>query len=135
MQKCKIEPHIGYLVFVVQTYVFNTHLLQRQNLYKCVLVHYICLQEKTPSQNNLYCLCISGEYEANMTFALRAKNEQSYANVEITPYLVPYCMWYKCTLSPRIYGVHKDFTNVFFFITFACMTEWQVKVAFTVFAP
>ena len=63
------------------------------------------------------------------------KNEQSRANVEIAPYLLPHCLWYKCILSPHIFCARKFFTNVFFHITFACTNKRLVKAAITAVAP
>ena len=57
------------------------------------------LHAQTRSNNGLYRLYMSSECKENMTFAFREKNEQSRANVEIAPYLLPHCLWYKCILS------------------------------------
>ena len=70
--KCRNCTTFATPLYVIQMYTFTTHLLRAIILYKCVLLHYICLHKQTAGKNGLYRLCTYCKHRAKHEICFEA---------------------------------------------------------------
>ena len=70
--KCRNCTTFATPLYVIQMYTFTTHLLRAIILYKCVLLHYICLHKQTAGKSGHYRLCTYCKHRAKHEICFEA---------------------------------------------------------------